>query len=406
MRILVSTSTFPRYEGDRVTPFMADLVSALVLRGIEVDVLAPHAPGSRTEERISNGATVYRFRYAWPEAAEDICYGAGALENLRSRPLRVLKLPMLIAAQALAARHLARQRQYDVIHAHWLLPQGLSALRAISGKTPVIVTAHGSDVLGLPSTWAMRAKRIVVRNASRLTANTSATAEALFALGARANRVEIVRIGASPKFALDRSTERAMERPMGNRPHMLFVGRLIALKGVDLAIRALSQLLRYRPEAMLTIIGDGHLRQELAELADSLGAGNRVHFAGWLQPEEVAGAMRNADVLVAPSRTMSDGSTEAQGVVPIEAMLMELPVIASRVGGLKEIVQDGVTGLLVDENAPHAIAKAVLRLDEDRTYAAQIKRQAQCWAVSEGLMTRTAERYHEIYQDVLAQRRN
>lgn len=82
MRFLISTSTFPRFYGDNVTPFMVDLVFALAARGIELDVLAPHSPSSETVEDLGNGVTVRCFRYIWPEKMEDVFYGAGAPENL------------------------------------------------------------------------------------------------------------------------------------------------------------------------------------------------------------------------------------------------------------------------------------------------------------------------------------
>lgn len=93
LRVLMSTSTFPRSTGDATTPFMAQIADALVQRGVEVDVLAPHAPGSRARDQLAAGLNIHRFRYAWPESAEDICYGAGALENLKAHSLRMAKLP-------------------------------------------------------------------------------------------------------------------------------------------------------------------------------------------------------------------------------------------------------------------------------------------------------------------------
>ncbi|SJM31304.1 glycosyltransferase [Mesorhizobium delmotii] len=402
MRVLISTSTFPRFHGDNVTPFMADLVLALASRGIELDVLAPHSPGSKKIEDFGNGVTVHRFRYAWPEKAENIFYGAGALENLKSKPLKAMKLPFVAVAQAAATYCLARSRRYDLIHAHWVIPQGITALPSCLGRTALVVTAHGSDVLGLQGRLPMWAKQLVVRHASFLTANSVATANALHTLSADPDRVEIVPIGASLRPA--ETTIPAGRDGFADEasPLLLFVGRLIDCKGADDAVAALALLQNRLPHARLVVVGDGPERQALEAKAASLGISDRILFTGWLQPANVIYWMRRGDVLIIPSRRAVDGTMEAQGVVPLEAMLHNLPVIASRCGGLVDIIRHEETGLLVAERSPGEISDAVETIVTNKDFATRLSARAKEWVLSEGTMARTAERFHEIYQRVLS----
>lgn len=395
MRILISTSTFPRFAGDSVTPFMLNLAKALVERGIEVDVLAPHAPGSLTSEVLAPGLMVTRFRYAWPESAEDICYGGGALENLRQHPWRAVKLPLLVAAQAAALRKLLQQRQYDVIHAHWLLPQGATAV-AVASATPVLVSAHGSDVFGLQGGISRLCKRWVLRHASLATANSEATASAMCALGMPADRISLVRIGAALDPHLDPPILRSRS-PSRPGPCLLFVGRLIDLKGTDDAIHALVEVRQRFPSAGLVIAGDGPLRMELQRLVEREGLLDAVTFAGWLQPEDLRSLMVQSDVLVVPSRQGPGGTVEAQGVVPLEAMIMGLPVVATRSGGLSEIVRHGETGLLVPERSPGDLAQAACRILEDDTLRLGLVETALAWARAKGTMLHTADQFIRLY---------
>jgi glycosyltransferase involved in cell wall biosynthesis len=399
LRVLITTSTFPRFHGDRVTPFMADLVRALAAIGVEVDVLAPHSPGSEKVEALGDGIRVYRFRYAWPESAEDIFYGAGALENLRLRPAKACKLPSVVATQALATWRLARSRGYDVIHAHWLLPQGLTAIPGAFGRgIPLVATAHGSDVFALKGPFALRAKRVVTRSASVLTANSQATADALLSLGADAARIRIVPIGAGARegSVAEVATSQSFAGEAG--PLLLFVGRLVESKGADDAIAALALLRDRLPGARLVVVGDGPEKEALAAHAASLGIPDRVSFRGWLEPAQVSALMRMATVLLAPSRRMPDGTTEGQGVVPLEAMLAGLPVVASRVGGLTDIVRHETTGLLVSERSPQEVAEAVVRLVSCPALAERLAATAGAWALSEGTIETTARRFRDIYE--------
>ena len=402
MRILMSTSTFPRFAGDSVTPFMLNLAKALVGKGLEIDVIAPHAPGSLTSEVLAPGLAVSRFRYAWPEAAEDVCYGAGALENLRQHPWRVIKLPLLVTAQAAALHRLLQRKQYDVVHAHWLLPQGATAV-AVATATPVLVSAHGSDVFGLQGGISRLCKRWVLRHASLATANSAATASAMRALGVPADRISIVRIGT----ALDPQLEPtdSLSRPSSRqRPCLLFVGRLIDLKGIDDAIHALVEVRQRFPDAKLVIAGDGPLRMELERLTARVGLLGAVIFAGWLQPDQVRNLMLQSDVLVVPSRQGPGGTVEGQGVVPLEAMIMGLPVVATRSGGLSEIVRHEQTGLLVKERSPEDIAQATCRILEDETLRSRLVGAAMDWARAEGTMLHTADQFIRLYAKARDQR--
>ncbi|MCH8284240.1 MAG: methyltransferase domain-containing protein, partial [Chloroflexi bacterium] len=129
LRVCLLTSNLPRWPGDATTPFVLHLAQDLRHLGVDVEVLAPHAPGAKRVE-ILDGVPVSRFRYFWPAKGETLCYQGGALLNLRRSPSYWLKLPLFVLCDLGALRRLHHRRPFDVIHAHWILPQGFVAVLA------------------------------------------------------------------------------------------------------------------------------------------------------------------------------------------------------------------------------------------------------------------------------------
>src|SRR5579862_4451165 len=126
-RILVLASTYPRWRGDTLPPFVHELARRLTGR-FEVHVLVPHTAGAQTTERME-GVHVHRFQYL-PTRFETLAYGGGMLPGLRTRPWRLLALPLFLGMELVTAVRLLRKRRFAVIHAHWLLPHGLIAVLA------------------------------------------------------------------------------------------------------------------------------------------------------------------------------------------------------------------------------------------------------------------------------------
>jgi len=150
-------------------------------------------------------------------------------------------------------------------------------------------------------------------------------------------------------------------------PTLLCVGRVVREKGFDLAIQALPEILRARPETRLLIAGDGPARPELEAQAIALGVAGRVTFAGWVDPAEIPGLIGRAAVVVVPSRWR-----EAFGNVALQAMQMRRPVIATATGGLPEVVLHEVTGLLIPVDDATALVSATLRLLKNRELAERL----------------------------------
>jgi len=162
-----------------------------------------------------------------------------------------------------------------------------------------------------------------------------------------------------------------------------YVGRLEFVKGCDVLLEAFSRLLRDHPSARLTIVGDGSLRQELIRLAETLGVENSVVFTGPVPFAEVPSFLGRFSVFVLPSR--SEGLPNAL----LQAMAAGLPVVATRVGGIPELVEDHVEGLLVEPNSPNDLAKAIGELMSNeglcRTLGQNAKAKATKYS-SEGVM--------------------
>lgn len=155
-------------------------------------------------------------------------------------------------------------------------------------------------------------------------------------------------------------------------PRLLFIGRLLNEKGADVAIGAIAHARDRGHHLGLEIAGEGPQRSELESLARSLGLDEHIHFSGWTAPERIPALINTATAVLVPSRWR-----EPFGLVALQAMQMGRPVIASRVGGLPEIVENGVTGLLVAPDDAPAMADAIQEVLRDPEMAARMGAAAQ-----------------------------
>lgn len=250
-----------------------------------------------------------------------IAYGDGIPNNLRRRPWLVLALPLFLLAFARAARRAAADA--DVVHAHWLP----SLLPALATRKPVVVQLWGSDV-ELARRGRSVARRLL-RSARTVICPSRALADAARDLGA--GDVRVIPGGVEIPDWVE-----APQEP----PHVLYVGRLSEEKGV----RELAQAARGLP---LVVVGDGPLHALLPGTV------------GFVPPSEVGAYYQRAALVVCPSRR------EGFGFAAHEAMAYGRPVVATRVGGLADAVEDGVTGLLVPPRDPPALRAALERLLDD-----------------------------------------
>ena len=208
--------------------------------------------------------------------------------------------------------------------------------------------------------------------------------------GVDENRIHLIPPGMNPSLF-----EGPFEDPFAGigRPRVLFVGRLAPQKGVSTLVAA-AGLLKH-PSARLLLVGDGPERKALEKEAKRIGMGDRLHFVGFVAHERLPAVLVHADLLVLPSLY------EELGTVLLEAMQAALPIVASNIGGIPAVIEDGVNGLLVPPGEPEALARAIDRLLADRDLARRLSEGAQergkdyDWEV-------LAERVLRVYQGISA----
>lgn len=356
-RVLCVTSNFPRWDGDSTTPFVLHLAQDLQELGWRVDVLAPHAMGGALSEELG-GVNVQRFKYQWPVSFETVCYQGGALVNLRKNRLNYLKLPALVLCEWFALFRKLASGKYDLLHSHWLLPQGfLGTVTAGIFTIPHVVTVHGSDVFSLGGALLSKFKSYTLQHADAVTVNSSATLKAVTRITPKLNALHLIPMGVSVHALRASPSVVQLQKKYrhGKGPLLLFVGRVVKEKGIEDLLRAVALLVPRLRDVSLLIVGEGQDRVELQEMTESLGLSERVRFCGWVSPDLVPNYLSAGDIFVGPSWT------EAQGITFIEAMLMRMPVIATRVGGIVDAVKQEDTGLLVNAHVPDEIALAIER---------------------------------------------
>ena len=396
-RVVVLTTTLPRWKGDSTPRFVLDLSLQLALLGWRMDVIAPGYEKAKAEDELE-GLTVHRFTYAVPRNFQTLCYAGGILPNLRERPARAMLVPPLLVSAFLATRRLVRRVKPDLVHAHWIVPMGLVAALALPKSVPLVLTVHGSDALRLRGAVMNNLKSRVLARASVVTCNGSRTEEAIAPLLPAGKPCVRIPMGAKPAEA---GAKHGVSLPQ-DRFKVLFAGRLIHGKGLDDLLEAVAAFgAGDRP--MLLVAGTGPEAERFAARAASLAIAQDVHFLGGLEHERVLALMRDVDAVVVPTRNAE--LVEAQGLVIAESMFAGTPVIATSGGGAEDHVQHMANGLLVPPGESAAIADALRHLMHNPTAASAIGEAGRAYAREKLSWQACARAFDDVYESATSERR-
>lgn len=344
-KLLVTASTFPRWKGDTEPRFVLDLASHMTDE-FDVTVLVPASPGVKDTE-IMDGVKVIRYHYFPIHKWETLCYPGAIVPRIKEKKVRILLVPFLFISLYFKLWRILPE--YDIIHAHWLIPQGI--VQSFF-KKPYIVTGHGGDVTSLNKGIIKKLKVRCLKKASHVTVVSNYLKERVEELANyEIEEPSVISMGVdTSRFGKQYRVENYFNQ--GDKKVVLFVGRLAEKKGVTYLIEAMKAV-----DAVLIIVGNGPLHDKLVEQAKDLG--NKVQFGGSKTHDELKTIYASADIFVAPSITAKDGDQEGIPTTIMEAMASGLPVIATNTGGISDIVNDGINGFLVPEKDSLAIREKI-----------------------------------------------
>jgi len=334
------------------------------------------------------GVSVERFRYA-PRRFEKLAYTGNMANDVASSWTARLALVGFLGSDFVHSVRARRSFEPELVHAHWWFPNGVVGTW-VSGlaRIPLVTTLHGTDVrLARKVGVAKPLFGHVLKHSAAVTTVSKWLKE----------ETEALVPGVHPSVApMPVATNLFGPGSSRDGQRLLFVGRLNDQKGAEHLVHALATM--KTPAASLDIVGDGPNREALKQLAQQLGVASRIRWHGQLSQSELPPLYQRAAAVVIPS------IDEGLGLVAVEALLCETPVVAFDSGGLRDVIQHEKTGLLVKPGDRAALASALDNLLARDGRGSQLGRAGRLYALSAFAPESAARRYAEIYRQVLGAR--
>ena len=358
-------------------------------------VVTPSHAGNASQA-ASSTIVVTTFRYAF-SFMETLAHGPGGIPAALSRnKLNYLLVPWLFAAMFFACLRAARKA--DVIYANWAICGLIGGLVGKILGRPVVTTLRGDDV-----TRSKRSliDRMILRCCLQLSDRIAVVSKAIQLLISdqypqTASKVSMIENGVDDAFLKIGADKSMPEKENKNMPlNVVTIGSLIRRKGVDTIIRAIEALKQQR-NINLDIVGEGQLRNELQQLVSNCGLNDRIVFRGALAPNEIADVLRQSDLFVLSSYS------EGRPNVVLEAMAAGLPVVATDIDGVRELVSDNKTGLLFKPGDFKSLSEKILYLHEHPGERTELGRAGHAEIIQRGLTwTQTAQHYARLFQQIV-----
>ncbi len=390
LRLTLVTTSYPVCPGSSSGIFVARMLDSLG-DSVVTTVVTPSA--SCAEEHPAGRHALRLFRYA-PRSWERLAHSPGGIPvALRTQPmLRSLVPPFLLSMTYAAWRQATNS---DALHANWAICGCAAGLAGRLRGKPVVTTLRGEDVTrGLGS----RSGRAVLKCALSLSAAVVTVSDFMREMvGNRwprwAHKVVTIPNGVDERFlALGRNhVPWDASRPL----EMATVGSLIPRKGIEELLTAVAEV--HVPKGFrLTVAGDGPERADLEARSKALGLGDQVRFLGAVEADRVHDLMRTSDLFLLASRS------EGRPNVVLEAMASGLPVVASDIAGVRELITHGVDGLLYPVGQPAKLSRAIETLAREPDRVAEMGARAHRSVIDRRLLwERTGEDYLSLYRSLL-----
>lgn len=387
MRILlVPNSYLPQLGGLEIA--VASVARELALAGHSVTVVtaSPSFRSSKTTE--ANNIVVFRLPFALPR----LVFRSGR-HKLVTSFVKSLASPVLIPTCLLGLTQIIKKEKPQIVNLHYIAENAFYVLSARRfADFDLVVNLHGNDIERYwhRSSLSRWLTRTTLNRADMVLANsTHILNQAKKILPEVREKSAVVGNGVYPEeFITD-------DRFPHHRPYILSIGNFSYQKGFDILVRAFAQVHQECPGVDLIMAGDGHDRDRCQRLAAQFNVNGNLHFLGRVERGLLPALLNGCELFVLPSRK------EAFGIVVLEAMAAGKAVVATRVGGVPEIVTHMKDGLLVEPDSPEELAGGIDRLLSDTDLRRRLGAQASKTARQRFSWEDVAERYLRFYQDAL-----
>ena len=306
------------------------------------------------------------------------------LDSLQNRNIAA----MIRTRQAVA--NLKHDYQPDLVHLHFgSVPISYYHIETLDAHNcPTLLTMH-AGISGLTATADTLTGKML-SSAKWISVVSDAIMEDVISVAPKVEfKISRIYNGVTPPESAALPLDHA-------HPQFLCLGRMVEEKGFDLLIDAFRKLHREYPNVQLILAGDGYVRQDLEAMTKRFGLENNIKFSGWVDPEKIPELINRSVAVIVPSRWR-----EPFGLVAVEAALMERPVIATRIAGLKETVKDGVTGLLFEEDNSHDLYSAMSKIMSNPEVAISLGKAGREYAKAHFSMDNYIESYDNLYKKLV-----
>ncbi len=379
--VLISASYAPRVGG--LETVVKNLALELKQRGHDVYIIANRYPRSLRRYELIDDVPIHRILMT------NVVPSREQLPRLPKYVVGVLIAPLQLGRLV----KLIRRLQPDLINVHYL---GLAALYAALAKrfhsAPMVLSLHGSDLTTVPyPPGYVLLSRFAVKQAQALTTCSNDLCGYLRNMMPEHWQEPVTVTG----NGVNASELESVEPLRTDRPYLFSAARLASTKGLDVLVRAFSQVRASGQDLDLIVAGSGPEEERLRLLARDLRVDDHIRFWGTADRRQMAALMRGCDIFILPSLR------EGFGIASLEAMVLSKPVVASRCGGIPEVVRHRETGLLVTPGDADALSKAILVLANQPELRAAYGKRGRDLAINEFSWRSVANRYLEAYEGAL-----
>ena len=385
------THNFPRTREDSPGLYIFALMRELI-GDFDIFVLAPHQKGFPTYEEM-DGMKIYRFRYNLA-SFEKLAYKGNMHEQIFRSLLGKVSFLFFLLSYFFYGLWIIKKNRIDLVHCHWWVPGGMVGyLLSLFVPLQMVITTHGSDVFILRQfRWALPFAKLVFKKAQFITAVSTSLKHMISKdLGVDENRIFVF------PMPFETSKFYVLKERKVKRGTILSIGRLIQRKGYDYLIKAAQILKDEGTEFGVTIIGSGPEEEKLRKLIAELNLENYVTLVDWLPQKELNTYYNQSEIFVLPSITDWKKESEGLGLVLLEAMACKVPVVATKSGGMVDIVIHEKTGLLVPEKDAEALASAFKRLLGDKELEEKLGEEGFRFVHENFTTQATAQKLKAIY---------